>query len=252
VGGSTPGADNHIAYVTTSQYDGVRIRTGCLGNFVSRNSIFSNAGWGIILGNSGVTVSNLVTLGEVVSDGTKTFIKGSMSSYANGKFLVQIYENISRNLSTSPGYGEGLIYLMSTNITNGANGQANFTITMPQGIPAGRYLCATATDSANTTWEFGLDATVAAPASFGITLPATQTVLVTNPVTHVVTTNIVPPAITATWPTNPGSFVLQYVTNLSPPLAWLSATNTITTNGAASSFTVGPSGLMSFYRLLFP
>ena len=160
VGGTIAAANNRIAYVTTSQYDGVRIRAGCLGNFVSQNSIFSNAGWGIVLGNSGVTVSNLVTITEAVSDGATTVIQGSMSTYAHGQFLIQFYENVSPNMSTPPGYGEGLTYLGSTNITTGANGQTSFVLSLPVGVATGAYLSATATDSANTTWEFGLDATV--------------------------------------------------------------------------------------------
>ena len=183
VGGTTPAANNHIAYVTTSGYDGVRIRAGCLGNFISQNSIFSNAGWGIVVGASaGVTVSNLVTLTEVVSDGAATVIQGSMSTYAHGQFLIQFYENVSPNLSTPPGYGEGFDILGSTNITTGANGQASFVLSLPVGVAPGNYLSATATDSANTTWEFGADATVVplitwtnpTPIIYGAALSAAQ------------------------------------------------------------------------------
>jgi titin len=246
VGGTTPAADNHIAYAATYEYDGVRIRAGCLGNFVSRNSIFSNAGWGIVLGNAGVTISNLVTLTEVVSDGVTTGIQGSMNTYAHGQFLIQFYENTAPNPS---GYGEGLACIGSTNITTGANGQATFGLTLPVGVAPGKYLSATATDSANTTWEFGLDATVVAPPSFSITLSGARTILATNAVTHVVTTNIVPPAITASWPANPPGFVLQCATNLTPPVLWSAATNTVATNGAALSITSVLTGWMTFYRL---
>jgi len=137
VGGTTPAANNRIAYAATSQYDGVRIRAGCLGNFVSQNSIFSNAGWGIVIGNAGVTVTNLVTVTEAVSDGVTTGIQGSMSTYAHGQFLIQFYENVAPNMSTPPGYGEGLTYLGSTNITTGANGQATFCLTRPAGSRRG-------------------------------------------------------------------------------------------------------------------
>jgi hypothetical protein len=170
-----------------------------------------------------------------------------MSTYARGKFLLQFYENVAPNPS---GYGEGLTYIGSTNITTGANGQATFGLTLPVGIAPGKYLSATATDSANTTWEFGLDATLVAPPSCSISLAGAQTILVTNPVTHVVTTNNVPPTLTASWPTNPPGFVLQWATNLSPPAVWSAATNTVSTNGTAWSVTSVPGGLMSFYRLI--
>src|SRR5208283_995908 len=97
---------NRIAYVTASEYDGVRIRDGCLGNFISRNSIFSNAGWGIVIGAGvGLNTSNMVVLTEVVSEGGTTKIQGSLSTYANGKFLIQFYENVAPDPT---GYGEGL------------------------------------------------------------------------------------------------------------------------------------------------
>jgi len=252
VGGSTSLADNHIAYVTTSQYDGVRIRAGCVGNFVSRNSIFSNAGWGIVIGaNAGVNSANLVTLQAAVNEGSTTLAQGTMNTSANSQFLVQIYENAAPNISTLPGYGEGLIYITSTNITTDASGQASFVIALPVGIPPGKYLSATATDSANTTWEFGLDTTVVPLPSFSIGQAGPQTILVTNMVTHVVTTNIVPPTITALWPTNSAGFVLQSATNLSPPVAWFAATNVPSTNGTNWNFSLVPGGTISFYRLLF-
>jgi titin len=252
IGGSTPAADNRIAYATTPEYDGVRIRTGCLGNFVSRNSIFSNAGWGIIIGSTlGVNGSNMVILTSVVNDGRRTGIQGSLNTYANGQFRIQFYENISPNISTFPGYGEGLIYIGSTNITTGANGQAIFGLTLPSGLPPGTYVSATATDSENTTWEFCADLQVLSPPSINILQVGAQTILVTNPITQVVTTNTLPPSITASWSTNPSGFVLLCSTTLNPPMVWLPATNPITTNGGTASVSIVPSGLMSFYCLLF-
>ncbi|MGD1084338.1 MAG: hypothetical protein ABSA47_06230, partial [Verrucomicrobiota bacterium] len=79
VGGTTASTDNHIAFAQQAQYDGVRVRAGCLGNFVNRNSIFSNAGWGIVVGATGVTISNLPVLTEAVSGGGTTAIQGSMT-----------------------------------------------------------------------------------------------------------------------------------------------------------------------------
>ena len=44
IGGSTPGAGNHIAFAQNAR-SGVRVRTGALNNLISGNSIFSNGRW---------------------------------------------------------------------------------------------------------------------------------------------------------------------------------------------------------------
>jgi len=231
VGGSVPGADNHIAYVTSYQYDGVRIRDGCLGNFVSRNSIFSNAGWGIVLGNAGETITNLVSMTWAASDGIKTAIQASMSTYPNGQFLIQFYQDIAPNPS---GYGEGLAYVGSTSITTGADGLANFALTLPTGVLPGRYLSATATDSSKTTWEFGADFQVQAPPQLSIALAGAGNA---------------PGTILISWPTSSAGFVLEQTTNLTPPVAWSPSTNAVIVNGTSSSITFVPSGMETFYQL---
>jgi hypothetical protein len=249
VGGSTPTADNRIAFVTSPDYDGVRIRAGCPGNFVSRNCIFSNGDLGIVIGaNAGLNTSNLAALTAAFSDGVKTSIQGSLSSHANGHFLVQFYENVAPNPS---GYGEGQTNIGSTNITTGANGQASFILTFPFAVPVGRYLSATVTDATDTTWEFSRDLAVAGPTPFSIIQSAGKSILLTNSVTHKVTTNSVPATITASWPTDPSGFVLLAATNLTPTVVWSAATNAVSTNGAATSISLVPNGVITFYRLLF-
>jgi hypothetical protein len=253
VGGATVAENNHSAFVTSANYDGVRIRTGCVGNLVSRNSIFSNAGWGIVIGPTpplpppGVNTSNMVTLTEVIGEGTSTIIQGGFSSYGNGQFMIQFYENEAPNPS---GYGEGMTYIGSTTVTTAANGQASFALTLPVAVPAGKYLSATVTDSANTTWEFSADSQVLAPPTFSISQLSLQTIMVTNPVTGTVTTNRVP-QFTASWPTNATGFDLQSTTNLIPPVVWTPATNAVLTNGTDLTVTIIPNGVMAFYRLLF-
>lgn len=231
VGGTTPGADNHIAFAASSLYDGVRIRDGCLGNLISRNSIFSNAGWGIVLGNAGETITNLVTLTNAASDGASTTIQGSMSTYANGQFLVQFYQNIFPNLSTAPGYGEGLTYLVSTNIKTGANGLASFSVTLPVAVPSGMYLSATATDSANTTWEFGPDLQVAPSAHIVLSHSSSAG-------SHLIS-----------WVAKPGIFIIQQASNLIPPVIWSPVTNAVIINGTTNVITTTQSDKMMFYRL---
>jgi hypothetical protein len=235
VGGTTSAADNHIAFVQNASYDGVRIRTGCLGNFVSRNSIFSNGYLGILIDVSGgVLQSNLVTLTEAVSGNGLTGIQGSLSSYANGSFLIQFYEDITPNAT---GYGEGLTYIGSTNITTGVNGQASFVLTLPVAVPTGNYLSATATDSANTTWEFCADLQVMAPPRFNISRAGSG--------------NGGSAPVSITWPTSPAGFILEQTTNLDRPVIWSAATNTVTVNGTTNSITTIPSGRMTVYRLVF-
>jgi hypothetical protein len=240
VGGTVPGADNRIAFVKSSLYDGVRVRAGCLGNFVSRNGIFSNGSLGIVIGaNPGLNLSNVVILTQVASDSAGTSIAGTFSSYPNGPFHIQFYKNVAPNPS---GYGEGLTYIGSTNITTGANGKTSFALTLPTVAPPGSYVCATATDSANTTWEFGADVQVqalsppppSAPSlSFAI-LPASGNV---------------PARILYAWSNGVANLIVEQTTNLTPAVIWSLCTNSVTTNGTTNSITVNPTGRVMFYRL---
>jgi hypothetical protein len=233
VGGTSQGGDNRIAFVQSSQYDGVRIRDGCPGNFVSRNSIFSNANLGIVIGViPGLNTSNLVTLTDAMSDGHTTGIHGSLNSYAGGPFLIQFYQNTVPNPS---GYGEGFTYIGSTNITTGANGHASFVVTLPVGIPQGKYISATATDYANTTWEFSADVQVQSLPTLSISQSSAAAV---------------PATISLTWPTTPSGFVLQQTANLKPLVVWSASTNTVTVQGTTNRVTTTTSGLAMFYRIL--
>ncbi len=150
VGGTTAAADNRIAFVQNPLYDGVRVRVGCLGNFISRNSIFSNGNLGILVGTAGVNTNNLPSLTQAIAGNGTIMISGSLPAAGNQSFLLQFYDDAAPNPT---GYGEGLTYLGSTNVTTSAAGLANFVLTLPVGVPAGSYLSATATDSTNTTWD---------------------------------------------------------------------------------------------------
>ena len=107
------------------------------GNAVLGNSIFSNTGLGIDLGNnSGVTLNN--SLGHTgpnnyqnfpvltsVTPGTSgTTIAGSLNSTANTKYTIQFFANAAADPS---GYGEGKTYLGQTIVTTDAAGNASFS-----------------------------------------------------------------------------------------------------------------------------
>jgi titin len=242
VGGSTPSGDNHIAYSRTADYDGIRNRPeeGDIGNFISRNSIFTNGdnsanGLGIKCSPLSVTKTNLPVLSSATSFG-QTLVTGSIVSATGNTsaFLLQFYANVSRNLS---GYGEGRTYLGSTNITTSALGVGNFSILFDADLSPGSYVCATATDANNSTWEFGPDVIVTT-----LTAPALG-------ITRAARTNGAP--ITFSWSTNTPGFLLQSATNLNSPLTWSMPTNAVVVQGGSNTVTISPTGPHAFYRLIY-
>ena len=258
VGGTVPGADNRIAYVVTAQYSGVRIRSGCVGNQILHNSIFSNGGGspmslGITVGNAGVTTNGLPVFTNAIT-GNGTLVRGSLFSTPSTTFMLQLYANTVTNAS---GYGEGLEWLATTNITTDATGNTRFSVLLATNVPAGQYLSATVTDSTNNTSEFAADIKVLAPpivgfaasnyiASIGSNYNNTLTYR-TNRLTHRITTNVVGWVVFTnygrnfylTWPTNPPGFSVLQATSLAPAAVW-------------SPFTNQPALQTNIYKLLLP
>ena len=239
VGGSSSAADNHIAYTKTIGYDGIRVRDGCIGNFISRNSIFSNGnnsvnGLGIDTGTDGVTTTGLPLLTLAVS-GNATAVTGTLKNTASHPFLLQFYANVVTNIS---GYGEGLIWLGSTNLTTDASGNASFTANLSAAVAPGQFIAATITDSTNNTSEFSADVMVQSP-----------------PVLNFIWTNNAdgqPLAGGLFWSATPAGFSLVQATNLTPPVIWTLATNQVAANGGTNSIQFGTTVGNLFYRLVFP
>ncbi len=238
VGGATPSADNHIAYTRTAAYDGIRVRTGCTGNFISRNSIFSNGnnsvnGLGICVGAVGVTTNGLPLISMAVS-GNATAVSGTLLNTASRPFLLQFYANVVTNIS---GYGEGLTWLGSTNITTDASGNAGFTASLAAAVPPGEFIAATVTDSTNSTSEFSADVVVQPPPALAFTW----------------TNNVGGQSMAGglSWPATPAGFSLVQTTNLAPPVVWSPATNQVTSIGGTNSVRFGSMIGNLFYRLEF-
>jgi titin len=240
VGGSTPGADNHIAYsdMANSGYDGIRVKAGCVGNFISRNSIFSNGhrvnSLGIDTGVDGVTVAGLPLLTLAVSGGGVTAVSGTLQNTASHRFLLQFYANIVTNIS---GYGEGLTWLGSTNITTDAGGNASFTANLAATVAPGQFIAATVTDSTNNTSEFSADVMVQSP-------PALNFIWTNSGGSQ-------PVAGGLSWSAIPAGFSLVQATNLTPPVVWMPATNQVTTIGGTNTISFGTMIGNLFYRLVF-
>jgi titin len=214
IGGSAPGAGNHIAFAQTSLRSGVRVRPGSLNNLISGNSIFSNAELGIDLGTFGVTPNvdcetgqsgaanagqNYPVLSNAYS-GVTTRIRGTLDSGAGKTYLLQFFSNPSGN---ALGYGEGRVFLGQTNLTLGAMCSSNFTVSLPVSVPSGWVVTATATDPANNTSEFSAWVPV-------VSVPPLQLAFL-NPNQN---------QISISWTNNGGSFTLQQTYNLSPPVQW--------------------------------
>jgi titin len=238
VGGGTPGADNHIAYARTAGYDGIRVRDGCIGNFISRNSIFFNGnnsvnGLGIDTSADGVTTTGLPLLTSAVS-GNATAVSGTLKNTASHSFLLQFYANSLTNIS---GYGEGFTWLGSTNITTDAGGNASFTAKLAAAVAPGQFIAATVTDSTNNTSEFSADMMVQSP-------PALNFVWTNSSGSQ-------PLASGLSWSTTPAGFSLVQATNLAPPVVWTPTTNQVTVSGGTNSIRLGTLGGNLFYRLVF-
>ena len=161
IGGATPGARNVIS---ANGAHGVVIGGPSTGNSVQGNSIFSNGALGIDLGNDGVTpndtgdgdtgannLQNFPELTSATSGATSTTIEGTLDSTDNTTFKLEFSSNTACDPS---GNGEGEAFLGFTDVTTDSSGDATFMVTFPTTVPAGQFITATATDTANNTSEF--------------------------------------------------------------------------------------------------
>ena len=251
IGGSTPGAGNHIAFAQTALRSGVRVRAGSLHNLISGNSIFSNAELGIDLGTLGVTANVDCETGQAgaanagqnypvltnIYSGVATQIRGTLDSGAGKTYLLQFFSNPSGN---ALGYGEGRVFLGQTNLTLGASCSSNFTVLLPVSVPAGWVVTATATDPANNTSEFSAWVPVL--------------ILIVPPL-QLDGLNRTNRQISLSWTNNGGSYdnggsyVLQRAFSLSPPVQWTTVTNAPLLTNGFFVLTLSATNSNAFYRL---
>jgi len=244
IGGTAPGAGNHIAFAQNAQYSGVRVRTGSLNNLISGNSIFSNAELGIDLGafgtnpivhlETGVAVNaanagqNYPVLTNVYA-GDATQIRGTFDSATNRTYALQFF---SSPVGNPLGCGEGKVFLGQASLSLGAICPSNFTVTLPVSIPAGWVVTATATDPANNTSEFS----AWIPA---VVVPQVQSGAF-NPVSR---------QISLSWTNNGGGYVLQQTFSLGSPQQWTVVTNTPTLSNGNFVLPLPATNANAFYRL---
>ncbi|MEO8611820.1 MAG: choice-of-anchor Q domain-containing protein [Chloroflexota bacterium] len=161
VGGTVAGAGN----VITANQGGITVLNAtATGNRIYGNSIFSNLGLGIDLGNiDGVTpndlgdadtgpnnLQNFPVLSAATIHGSTLSIEGSLNSGATPEYWLEFFANASCDPS---GYGEGQTYLGFARFQTGVNHDLNFSVSLPVSVPAGQFVTATATLSGTSEFS---------------------------------------------------------------------------------------------------
>ena len=151
VGGKSAGDANIIA---GNGGGGIVVASGN-GNLFYQNSIHSNTGLGIDLGNDGVTANdygdadaganyqtNFPVITSVVTNGANTTITGSIEWYAQSQpIYIEFFSNATADAS---GHGEGRTYLGFVQVTTDATtGDASFSVTLT-GVSVGDWITAVA------------------------------------------------------------------------------------------------------------
>jgi len=168
IGGMAPGSGNVIAFngIPGNTSSGIYVGAGT-GNRILSNSIHSNISLfslGIDLIPAGITsndsldadigangLQNYPVLTDARSSPESTWVEGTLNSVPNNQFTVQCFSNSQCDTS---GYGEGKIYLGTTAVTTGGDGNAVISVIFPVAAPVGHFITATATDTAGNTSEF--------------------------------------------------------------------------------------------------
>jgi titin len=255
LGGTAVGSGNVLAFAQTyngSGYCGVRVRAGAFNNLVSGNSIFSNNGLGIDLGNYGVNTNvdceygvaaiaanagqNYPVLSSAYTSAVTTEIRGMLDSGEGKTYALQFFASPTGD---SLGYGEGQIFLGQTNLTLGmASCSSNFVVSLPVSVPAGWAVTATATDPNNNTSEFSAWTNV-------IPVPPLQLAVAGAGGNQM-------PQVSFSWTNNGGSFLLQQTFNLNPPAQWTTVTNLPVLSNGFEVVTLNSTNASAFYRLMSP
>ncbi|MBI5957473.1 MAG: hypothetical protein HY866_01970, partial [Chloroflexi bacterium] len=160
IGGDHPRAGNIIAY---SQQSGIDFESAGNGNTIAHNRIFSNIGMGIALRygdptpndlGDGDTGANELQNYPILTSATTTQVDGSLNSTPNSTFTLHFY---SSAICDDTLYGEGEFFQPTTIpavVTTNANGDATFSFTFSNPVPAAHHITATATNAQGSTSEF--------------------------------------------------------------------------------------------------
>ena len=164
---NTIGPDNVVTNNGAS-FTGVAVLSG-VGNTITQNSIDSNIGLGIDLGDDGVTANdagdgdsgpndlqNYPVPTSAVATATKTHVDATLDTVVPGTYRIEVFNSTACDGS---GNGEGANFVGSGDISFTSTNQA-FTITVGTVLPTGSKVTLTATAPDGSTSEFSACATV--------------------------------------------------------------------------------------------
>jgi hypothetical protein len=169
IGEPTAGAGNIIAF---NVGDGVDVLGSSTGGAILSNSIYSNRGFGILLGpgapandpgdvDTGANgYQNYPVITAATSSKGDTIIEGSLNSAPNAAFHLEFFAS---SVLDAPARTQGENLIGTTEVTTDGSGKATFNLTFPQAND-GRWVTATATDASGNTSQLA--------AAVGITGPA--------------------------------------------------------------------------------
>jgi Right handed beta helix region len=166
IGGTGPGAGNVIAF---NAFAGIAVAPGNVRERILENSIYSNDGLGIDLGDVGVTpndpgdtdsgsndLQNFPVLTSAEAQGGSVRIQGTLSSTPSTTFRLDFYASMTCDPSDFGegerwiGWAEGL--MTTTNASGDASFDTGSGLTAP--TSPGEWVTATATDPSGNTSEF--------------------------------------------------------------------------------------------------
>ncbi len=176
--GGPAGAGNTIAFNNGNGVTVLAVPTVSIQKGIIANSIHSNTGLGIDLGDDGVTANdsgdgdiganNLQNypILETARSGIDTTILGVFDSLPDTNFRLDFFSNTAADPS---GFGEGETWIGATTVRTDASGMIHLDITLPDvHVPAGLLISATATNLSTTdTSEFSNAVDVASEFDFG-------------------------------------------------------------------------------------
>ncbi len=172
IGGTAAGDGNNIAF---NGLGGVIVEgSGTTGINIRGNTIYANNGFGLDLGNDGVTpndlldldtgpnqLQNLPSLTSAVTVGGNTTITGTLSSTISTTFDLDFFSSTTADPS---GNGEGEVYLGSASVVTGISDTATINVTLSGvTLTLGHFVTATATNSAGNTSEFAANVLATCP-----------------------------------------------------------------------------------------